>query len=927
MKILKTFFFFTIAGLISTIIINGVHSAPYDYKKTVVTRNIRNIPQMSYSEYIANHTVLPFEFNFIKRGASIVDDPLPFVIIVESDLYTQIGTSVDTYISDLTDDGFEATLFTSQGGTPENLKEQILIPEWEDSAVGCLLVGDLPIPWFELYEDFDDNGIPDNNWRVDFPCDIFYMDMDGEWVDTAGTTGVYDGHEGDWEPDIWVGQIRANTMSGNEALLVQNYFQKNHDYRTDELYLPDMALAYIDDDWSGGAPEWANALEQAWANTVLVSDINATTADDYQARWDDDYAYVLLAAHSAPSLHTLKQNNGQSWDDVYNWEIIADDPHFLFYNLFCCSNCLYTETDYCGGAYLFNDTYGIDVVGSTKTGSMLFFDDYYQPLGEGETFGEALNQWLTLHANQPGSWMWARSWFYGMTNLGDPTLKKAGGIELQSFAVIDDGSGNTSGDGDGIPDAGETIELRLSLINTGNSIYNNLMVYLTTEDTLLDFQTPITMLNSIPPGEIVEVGGIVLSLSPESPDNHSANIDIEISDYLFYQWYDALDLLIRASKVQLVSYNWREISGNINGVFDVGDVIGITFGMKNLGGQECYRYNPGIVSPYGNLQETAIQGEYYFPLDTEVELDEITTEIISLPQNSTDPLLVCTFNDTLPQQVHDLFYLSDGGVSVFDQFDDELTAVTYPVDPYYGNEWWLTQSWVYSPPSSYRFGEGSTYSPLCDGVLELPLIRMGSDAWLSFQHRYEVEEGYDGGIVEMFYDNEWQLITPEGGYPGSSVSNGSYPGGPCYNGFIYSYQRADFDLSDYSGFVKLRFRFGSDGGAEEEGWYIDDVEINSEELSVLSGNIETPFTFKLEENYPNPFNPATSFKFSIPQEGIVKFTVYNSLGQEVARLADEIMTAGHHQINWDAGDLASGLYLYRLDFDDRSLIGKSVLLK
>ena len=916
-----------LAGLISVSISHRVESAPIDYKNTMVTRDVRSTHIMSYEEYISSNPVAPFIFALEKRGLTFVDDPLPFVIIVESSLYTQIESSIDTYVNDLTDDGYEPSVFTSSGGTPLNLKQQILIPEWESGAVGCMLVGDLPVPWFEMYEDFNDDGIPDDPFRVQFPIDMFYMDMDGEWVDTAGFSDVYDGHEGDWEPDIWVGQLRANTMGGNEADMVQNYFQKNHAFRMGELYLPDMALAYIDDDWAGGAPGWAEALEQAWSNTLLVNDVNATTADDYQARWVDDYSYVLLAAHSAPSLHTLKQNNGQSWSDVYNWEIINDDPHFLFYNLFCCSNCRYTETDYCGGAYLFNDTYGLNVVGSTKTGSMLFFEDYYAPLGEGETFGEALNQWITLHANPTSSQMWARSWFYGMTGLGDPTLRMAGGIEVESYTVIDDGTGGTSGDGDGVPDAGESIELRINLINNASAPYSNILVYITSEDSLIDIQTPIANIPLITPGEIVEAAGFRLTLSENTPDNHIANIDVEISDYQFYQWFDNIGLDIRAPKVELVSYEWREISGMINGAFDVGDVIGLTYHLKNKGGQECYRYNPAIISPYGNIEEVELQEEYYFPLNTEIALDELTAEILALPANDNDPIMVCTFNDTLSQEVYNLFYLSDAGVSTFDQFDDEMSAVSYPVDPFYGNEWRLTDNWTYSPPSVYRFGEGSNYSALCDGALELPLIRMGANAYLTFQHRYEIEEGYDGGIVEIFFNDEWQVVDPVGGYNGSSVSNGSYPGGPCYNGFIYSYQQAEFDLSAYEGFVKIRFRFGSDGGAEEEGWYIDDVSITSEMLGIPSGEIVQPYTFSLSENYPNPFNPATTFKFSIPNEGRVRFTVYNSLGQETAMLSDDIMSAGYHEIHWDAGDFSSGLYIYRLEYEGKSLIGKSVLLK
>jgi hypothetical protein len=70
--------------------------------------------------------------------------------------------------------------------------------------------------------------------------------------------------------------------------------------------------------------------------------------------------------------------------------------------------------------------------------------------------------------------------------------------------------------------------------------------------------------------------------------------------------------------------------------------------------------------------------------------------------------------------------------------------------------------------------------------------------------------------------------------------------------------------------------------------------------------------FKLEQNYPNPFNPTTAIKYEIPKEGFVNVKIYNSLGQEVATLINEKQNAGSYIVEFDASDLSSGVYFYKL---------------
>jgi hypothetical protein len=76
---------------------------------------------------------------------------------------------------------------------------------------------------------------------------------------------------------------------------------------------------------------------------------------------------------------------------------------------------------------------------------------------------------------------------------------------------------------------------------------------------------------------------------------------------------------------------------------------------------------------------------------------------------------------------------------------------------------------------------------------------------------------------------------------------------------------------------------------------------------------EIPTVFELSQNYPNPFNPSTQIHYSLPQSGMVTLSVYNLLGQEVARLVNnEQKEAGTYTVQWAPRNLASGVYIYRI---------------
>jgi len=88
-----------------------------------------------------------------------------------------------------------------------------------------------------------------------------------------------------------------------------------------------------------------------------------------------------------------------------------------------------------------------------------------------------------------------------------------------------------------------------------------------------------------------------------------------------------------------------------------------------------------------------------------------------------------------------------------------------------------------------------------------------------------------------------------------------------------------------------------------------------------------PAEFALRQNYPNPFNPSTTFEFQLPVAEFATLTVYDILGKEVKTLLNQILEPGTHTIRWNAGNLPSGIYFYRLSAGNRTDTKKLLLLK
>ncbi|PIQ09889.1 MAG: hypothetical protein COW71_04690 [Ignavibacteriales bacterium CG18_big_fil_WC_8_21_14_2_50_31_20] len=109
--------------------------------------------------------------------------------------------------------------------------------------------------------------------------------------------------------------------------------------------------------------------------------------------------------------------------------------------------------------------------------------------------------------------------------------------------------------------------------------------------------------------------------------------------------------------------------------------------------------------------------------------------------------------------------------------------------------------------------------------------------------------------------------------------------------------------------------------------WMDNLKISVISPTEVNGDNTIPNTFSLSQNYPNPFNPTTIIQYSIKEVSNVKLRVYDMLGREVKTLVNQQQSAGRYNIEFNAANLSSGVYFYRIEAGNFVASKKLLLLK
>ena len=227
--------------------------------------------------------------------------------------------------------------------------------------------------------------------------------------------------------------------------------------------------------------------------------------------------------------------------------------------------------------------------------------------------------------------------------------------------------------------------------------------------------------------------------------------------------------------------------------------------------------------------------------------------------------------------------------------------------------------WSTEIPFEYRFTEEFNQSSIIvDHSTSDPIdaIILGNVTTNGF---WLAKLAYEDGAIE--WNRHFDLVAPNSGdYPNRALAmvplpmSIDYRGSSDWNGFLVlliGLQPITFEGVEYPAGI-LSIRFNMDGTLSQ---------------STSSNQLESPVSFSLNQNFPNPFNPSTVISYSLPTPSNVELDVYDLTGRMVKRLESGVKSSGTHSITFDGSDLSSGLYVYALRANGFADVKKMTLIK
>lgn len=438
--------------------------------------------------------------------------------------------------------------------------------------------------------------------------------------------------------------------------------------------------------------------------------------------------------------------------------------------------------------------------------------------------------------------------------------------------------------------------------------------------------SPAISFNPLAAGDsIVVANAFQIRITGSFADHSNAILTFNAS-FDSYQTQSTAALQLNSPNITLASYQIVNGSNLIN----PGDSPSVTVTIPNTGSGTAF--SPMLLlmesSPYITLSSTDVFLPAVAPGETLTNSNSFTVHISE--------------NAVLGETISiDYVLLSENDPEDTGTFMLNLGLMNYTFEPDFQNwsntslnnnfvdQWHRSSARNHTGGGQYsaKFGGAGSaaYANSSYGALISPDMVLGINSRLKFYHWIAAEThsnpgfAWDGGMVEMSLNGgAWTQINPVGGYPYRIFGNTASPF--AANTYVYSgnqaWQEASFDLSAYNGSARFRFVFGADGYVKAEGWYIDDVRLESDPVDNDDSVIQ-PMDFRLVGNYPNPFNPTTSIEFFTPAKGLLKLDIFNLKGQLVKTLVNRDLPGGRHSFVWNGADdngrtVGSGVYLYRL---------------
>lgn len=338
-----------------------------------------------------------------------------FLIIAENSICDTLINELRTYSEDVhAIYGYGIYLVSLENATAAQLRS--LIISYQNNLCGVLLVGDVGEAWYEIDQD------PLTGYYEKWPCDLYFMDLDGTWTD-SDNNGIFDGHSGNQNPDIFLARLSTVGLSGlgSESALIKRQLSKSHDFWWKSSFQsPETALNYVGQNINfcpNGQylyPVFAshNYVDIRYNNYPISS-------TDFLTRLNSgNYGLTHLVCHSTTTSHEITR----AGQNVQTSDVINNTSGNYAIILFCCYACYWKSSQpyYLGGAHLFNLGKTMAVIGTTKESALGGASFLYSAF-PAQNLGNAYLHWWTEingETHTPDN----VCDHYGITLLGDPTI-------------------------------------------------------------------------------------------------------------------------------------------------------------------------------------------------------------------------------------------------------------------------------------------------------------------------------------------------------------------------------------------------------------------------------------------------------------------------------------------------------------------------
>ena len=240
-------------------------------------------------------------------------------------------------------------------------------------------------------------------------------------------------------------------------------------------------------------------------------------------------------------------------------------------------------------------------------------------------------------------------------------------------------------------------------------------------------------------------------------------------------------------------------------------------------------------------------------------------------------------------------------------YDDKGYSIEYIL------QWWDadSQSWI----NKNRY----TYTRNSSGYILNSLFQTWDENLSDWQNTglYTYEWNANNQIVSQLYQ-KWDM--DDNAWVDSNLQNYEYTPG----GYLSHFTAMLWSASDWQPlYSSVYYNYDE---IIVTSFYCSEFTAYYEDVTGISARETAPRVFSLNQNFPNPFNPETTIEYRLSRGGLVTIRVYNTLGEEVAVLVNKKIPAGKHSVTFDAAHLSSGMYMYTMSVDDRTVSVKKMML-